>query len=264
VPASILKNEAYVGKTDLFKVDPTKIVVREGWNPRTVFNIEDIKSSIQEHGFFSWRPLLVKERNGVLELLAGERRLRAVLSLLEEGVPITSVPVTLENNGADADLLINTLLENQGEPLSPIDEAHALQRLQNYGWEVKQIAQKMGKSVGYVYGHLKLLEAGQELQEAVHQGEVGVVEAVEAIREGKKQGKEVTPEELVAAKDHKAAVNKTRKYEKAQQASALHDLLCAAQDVVDVFNENGGTLSFCIGVLGKALNQYDALHPEVN
>ncbi len=264
MPASILKIEGYVGKTDLFKVDPQAISVCEGWNPRTQFDITDLVASIREHGFFQWKPLLVKERGSGLELIDGERRLRAVLQLIEEGVEISAVPVMLEKNGSAPDLIVSSIIANQGESLSPLDEAHAFLRLQNFGWDSKKIAQKIGKSLAHVYGRLKLLEAGQELQEAVHQGEVGVVEAVEAIREGKKQGKEVTPEELAAAKEHKAAVNKTRKYVKGQQVSALHDLLCAAQDVVDVFNENGGTLSFTIGALVKALNQYDALHPGDN
>src|SRR5712691_907048 len=152
MPASILKHEGYVGKTDLFKVDPRTISVCEGWNPRTHFDITDLVASIREHGFFQWKPLLVKERGSGLELVDGERRLRAVLKLIEEGVDILSIPVVLHKNGSAADLLVSSLIANQGEPLSPIDEAQALQRLQNFGWEVKQIAQKISKSAGHVYG----------------------------------------------------------------------------------------------------------------
>lgn len=180
--SSMSKTDAYVGKTDLFKVDPRKIVIETGWNPRTNFEIDDLKSSIQINGFYIDKPLLLNRRGAELILVDGERRLRAVRALIEEGEPIVAVPAVLEISQDPAVLLARALAANQNnQPLEPEEEAGAFQRLQAYGWTVNAIAAQVGRSVSYVYARLKLLEASPDVQAARRDGSITTSDAVRVV-----------------------------------------------------------------------------------
>ncbi len=254
MPSALRGNPALVGRGDLFKVDPTLIAVRDGWNPRTVFEIEDLKNSIREHGVLT--PLRVRLSGETVELVDGERRLRATLALIEEGTPIASVPALMEKAGSDADLLVTALITNQGEQLSPIDEAHALQRFIAWGWDVKKIVGQIGKSQSHVYGRLKLLEGSQEVQEALQSGEVTVTEALEVVRE------ETQTPKKAAAKKEKTAAQAEKTAKKAHKESVLFDLVAAVEDTV-MARENAKHLSDALDILEKALKAYDALTEDI-
>ena len=185
--------EGYAGSTDLFKIDPRTIVTREGWNPRSVAslvsNLEDLKASIKENGFYSDKPVVLYRRGAALELLSGHRRLRAVLELIDEGVPIVSIYAVLDQSGDEGERFGHALAANQhGVPLEPLDEAHAFQRLSGYGWEPKRIAAKIGRSLSYVYGRLKLLEATSDVLHAVEQKEITQTDAVRVVERANKDG----------------------------------------------------------------------------
>jgi ParB/RepB/Spo0J family partition protein len=248
MPSALRGNSALVGRGDLFKVDPRQIVVRDGWNPRTVFEIEDLKNSIREHGVKT--PVRVRLNDEVVELVDGERRLRAVMELIAEGNPIESVLALMEKAGSDADLLVTALITNQGEQLSPIDEAHALQRFIAWGWDVKKIAVQIGKSQSHVYGRLKLLEGSQEIQEALHKGKVTVTEALETVRE------ETQTPKKAAAKKEKTEAQIEKAKQKAHREAVLFDLVGAVEDVI-LNRENSKHLSDALDILEKALKNYD-------
>src|SRR5258706_12170843 len=94
MPSALRGNPALLGRSDLFKVDPKQIVVRDGWNPRTQFDISDLKDSIREHGVLV--PLRVRINGDTVELVDGERRAPATLALIEAGYAVLSVPAILE------------------------------------------------------------------------------------------------------------------------------------------------------------------------
>lgn len=73
-----------------------------------------------------------------------------------------------------------SLIENlQRHELDPVEEARALKRLiSEFGYSYRQLADRLGKSVGYVDSRLKLL-ARPDLEKAVQQLDVGVAEARE-------------------------------------------------------------------------------------
>src|SRR5258708_6046936 len=116
MPVSRVRDlSAVVGRADLLKVDPRQILIRDGFNPRTTFVLDELASSIREHGVLV--PIRVrKNEHQQLELVDGERRLRATLMLIAQGVEILSVPAMLEQHrSSDADLLVSALVTNQGE-----------------------------------------------------------------------------------------------------------------------------------------------------
>lgn len=188
--SSMKKVEGYVGSTDLFKVDPRKIVIRDGWNPRTVVtDLEDLKASIRDNGFYPDKALLVYRRGTDVELISGHRRLQAVLALIEEGVPIVAVPAVLDQMGDEGERLARALSANEnGVPLEPLDAAKAFQRLTGYGWEPKRIASKVGRSLSFVYGRLKLLEATADVLDAAARGEITQTDIVRTVERANQNG----------------------------------------------------------------------------
>ena len=97
--------------------------------PRQVFDTEEmdnLKSSISRSGIL--QPLTVRELDdGMFELIAGERRLRAA-----EAIGLESVPVYIISVEADIEMMEFALVENvQRVDLNPIEEAQGYQRLIN-------------------------------------------------------------------------------------------------------------------------------------
>ena len=136
------------------------------FQPRRIFNqeqIDELAASIRERGLV--QPLVVRRVNGHFELIAGERRLRAVASLGHKEVKVVVLEAT------DQEVAEITLIENlQREDLSPLEEAEQY-RLLKTRFHMKQevIAQHVGKSRAVVANTMRLLDlcpAVRELLEA--------------------------------------------------------------------------------------------------
>lgn len=197
---------AVVTRTDLWNINPRFIHIKEGWNPRTTFDIDDLKASIREHGVLM--PLRVQKIGDGLLLIDGERRLRSVLALIAEGVDIRSVPAIVETSQNDVELLARALVANLGEPLSPLDEAHAFQRLVAYGLTQAQIAAKVGRSQSHISSRLTLLQATPLLLQQVTSQEISPTEAVRVIKQAEKDG--VPQLEVLTARKQEGIPQKRR------------------------------------------------------
>ena len=243
--SSMKKVEGYVGSTDLFKIDPRKIVIREGWNPRNVNNygdLEDLKNSIRHNGFYPDQPVLLYRRGGELELISGHRRLQAVLELLEEGVPIVAIPAVLDQSGDEGVRFARALAANQnGVPLAPMDEARAFNVLIGYGWEPARIAKHIGRSLSYVYGRLKLLEAATDVLDAVERKEITQTDAVRVVEQANRAG--VSQE---------AALAQTIEKRIAAKKAPLSVVKAAAWSAEDMAAEDERTMQRLLNTYGVA------------
>ena len=134
--------------------------------PRRVFDpvgLQELADSIRQYGIL--QPLTVRKLSDGLELVAGERRLRAArLAGLRE-VPCIFVSVDEAQSGMLA------LVENlQRRDLDYIEEAQGLARLmEQYGLSQEQAAQRVGKSQSAVANKLRLLKHPPEVLEALRE-----------------------------------------------------------------------------------------------
>lgn len=135
--------------------------------PRRVFDpdgLQELAASIKTYGIL--QPLTVRRTASGLELIAGERRLRAAkLAGLKE-VPCIFVTADEIESGMLA------LVENlQRRDLDYIEEAEGLARLMRlYGLSQEQAAQKVGKSQSAVANKLRLLKHPPQVLEALRKG----------------------------------------------------------------------------------------------
>ena len=123
--------------------------------PRRVFSqasISALADSIRRFGLLS--PLLVRRTGGgKYELIAGERRLRALRELRADSVDALVLP-----DGAQ-DVALMALVENlHREPLGYFDEAEAYRAwMDAHGLSQEALAEKLGKSPSAVANKLRLL-----------------------------------------------------------------------------------------------------------
>jgi ParB/RepB/Spo0J family partition protein len=173
---------------EIFSVNPDLIQVVGGWNDRTDFTGEDeLVASIKEVGVR--KPLMVKKtKDGTLELIDGERRLRATMRARAEGAGIKSVPVIVANKTvSELDLYMDSVTANAGKPLSPTEQANSFKRLVAWGVSVREIAARACVSKTHVRNRLELSTAIPAVKAAVDSKEITVQAAQEIAKnsEGK-------------------------------------------------------------------------------
>lgn len=141
------------------------------FQPRRHFDeqqIEELAASIREHGLI--QPLIVRKVNGSFELIAGERRLRAITSLGHSTVKVVIHEAT------DQEVAELALIENlQRADLTPLEEAEQYRLLQErFGMKQETIAQHVGKSRAVVANMVRLLELAPEVRDLLNQQQITV------------------------------------------------------------------------------------------
>ncbi len=160
-----------VADTDRVIVANVKDIKASPFQPRRHFDdelIAELAASIKESGLL--QPLVVRKVNGMFELIAGERRLRAVSSLGH-----TTVKVVV-HEASDQEVAELALIENlQRADLTPLEEAEQYRLLQEkFGMKQETIAQHVGKSRAVVANMVRLLELAPEVRELLTQQQITV------------------------------------------------------------------------------------------
>lgn len=144
---------------------PISDIVPNRYQPRTVFNeekIAELAQTIHTHGII--QPIVVREyESGKYEIIAGERRFRALQRLGWETAPV------IVKNFNDTETASVALIENlQREELSPIEEAIAYGKLlELHSLTQEALAQRLGIGQSTVANKLRLLKLPQEVQDAL-------------------------------------------------------------------------------------------------
>ena len=157
------------------------------YQPRLTFSEEksqELARSIREQGVI--QPVLVRMvDNDRYELIAGERRLRAVKSL-----GLTEIPAIVRRV-ADADVLEMSIIENiQREELNALEEAKAYRRLaQEFGHTQDLIANRVGKDKTSISNLLRLLNLPEKIQDYLANNLIsfGHAKALLSIHDDKRQ-----------------------------------------------------------------------------
>ncbi len=163
------------GRSDLYRLDPKIIQIKEGWNsreandPQNASHVAELAASIREVGVK--KPLVCYMENEIVYVTDGHCRLQAVMHLIEEGVEIKTVPVMVEDRHAnEADRIFSQIVHNAGKPLTQLEQAKVFKRLVDLGWAQKDIALKAGISGGRVSQLLELLILPVILQKYIIEG----------------------------------------------------------------------------------------------
>ena len=150
------------------EIDIDRIVPNPS-QPRLKFDetrLEELAMSIRENGIL--QPVLVRPHENGYQLIAGERRLSAAqrAGLLKVPAIIRDVP--------DDRLLELALVENiQREPLNPMEEAQAYQRLIDVTSQTQeQLSERLGKDRSTIANSLRLLKLPSAIKLLVADGQL--------------------------------------------------------------------------------------------
>lgn len=145
------------------RIQPSPYQPRRRFDPE---RIAELAVSIRQQGLL--QPILVRPLGDRFELIAGERRLRAVRSLGLREIP------ALIRRYTDEQALEAALIENlQREDISVVEEAQAYRRLlEEFGYAQSQIAQQTGKSRAAISNTLRILQLPQSVLELLDAGEL--------------------------------------------------------------------------------------------
>ncbi len=145
---------------------PVASIRRNPYQPRVTFDeesIAELAQSIRQVGLI--QPLVVRKApDGAYELVAGERRLRAVKSLGME-----SVTCIVEQGMEDESSAMMALIENlQREDLHYLEEAQCYNTLlSTYNLTQEELAARLGKSQSSIANKLRLLRLPEEVKSAM-------------------------------------------------------------------------------------------------
>lgn len=161
---------AMASDQDQIQEIPLKQIIPNTYQPRRQFDdvqLNELAQSIQVNGLL--QPIIVRLNDDQkYEIIAGERRFRAVELLNLEKIPAIVRDYSNQESAALA------LIENlQREDLNPIEEAQAYQQLEQMEQlPQKDLARKLGKSQSYVANKLRLLKLAQPVQQAIITGTI--------------------------------------------------------------------------------------------
>lgn len=149
----------------LERVRPSPFQPRKEFSPEA---LQELADSIQSQGII--QPLIVRERGGFFELIAGERRWRAAQLLGLKEIP------AIVREADDASVLELALIENlQRENLNPLEEALGYSQLiEQFHLRQEDVAGKVGKSRAVVANSLRLLKLPPEIQNYLRDERVSV------------------------------------------------------------------------------------------
>jgi len=144
-----------VQRVPLSRIRPSALQPRKEFAPEA---LQELADSIREQGIV--QPLIVRERGGFYELIAGERRWRAAQLLNLPDVPVIS------READDRSVLELALIENlQRENLNALEEALGYAQLADqFQLTQEEIAVKVGKSRAAVANATRLLKLPPSIQ----------------------------------------------------------------------------------------------------
>ncbi len=142
----------------LSKIEPDRNQPRKNFGED---ELNDLAESIKTHGIF--QPLLVREKDGSYEIVAGERRWRAAKIAGLKEVPVI-VREYDEKERAEIQLIENL----QRESLNPIEEAQAYKRLMSdYNLKQDELAESIGKNRTTITNSMRLLNLDERVQNMI-------------------------------------------------------------------------------------------------
>lgn len=154
---------------DVIFVDPRTLRVRENYNCRENFDLDELVESIKENGILNDITVTKKVKDGKTFYLIvdGERRYRACMRAIEEGADITRIRAQVIPDMDESELLIQQVVRNQGKPFNEYEYGHLCYKLKQRGMSLSEIGKRLGKNAGHISYMLQTLEYPERLRELV-------------------------------------------------------------------------------------------------
>ncbi|MDP4547849.1 MAG: ParB/RepB/Spo0J family partition protein [Marinobacter sp.] len=232
---------------------PVDLIQRGRYQPRRDMDpaaLQELADSIRQQGVM--QPVVVRAiEDGRYELIAGERRWRAT-QLAE----LDSIPAIIREVPDEAAIAM-ALIENiQRENLNPIEEAFALQRLQDeFGLTQAQVAEAVGKSRTTITNLLRLIGLTEDVRTMLEHGDLEMGHGRAMLTLPPEQQMQVARQVVaksLSVRQTEALVRRLQQEspeEKGEEKQALDPNIRALQD--DLSERLGARVSIAHGKRGK-------------
>jgi ParB family chromosome partitioning protein len=214
------------------------VIVPNPLQPRRTFTdgeLHELAESIRANGLL--QPLVVRPSPTVpdrFELVAGERRFRAVSQLGWEDVPV------LVREASDETLLVLALVENlQREALNPLEEAEGYKALADkFSMTQADIARAVGKDRSTVANFLRLLNLPPSVRKLLEAGSLSMGHARallavdDSVRAGDLARRAVAEGWTVREVERRAGDNATGTTRKKRAARPKEPIVLALEDAL--------------------------------
>lgn len=178
--------EQGVGKGNMFQIHPSQVQEKEGFNPRnyddpeTIAHIRQLADAYKAGAHVP--PITVQVIDGIVYVVEGHCRRRAMLLAISEGTDLGLQPVhEFKGDAFEADVFVVT--SQNGKKLAPTELAQMYYRMSNRGKTEAEIAQSVGKTVPHVSQHLALHRMPMEIKQLIDSKVVSMTLAMETFND---------------------------------------------------------------------------------
>lgn len=228
------KDELGITLNKTFMVPVDHILIESGFNVRDL-DQEHIDAMAQSYTEGRMMPaIVVRTTKDGFKVIDGHHRLSAAKIA---GVHRLECK---EFAGTEAEQVAFMVSSSQGRNLKPIERSHAYRRMLGLGMTKDEISKAVSRSRADVDNHLLMLEAGDDVIQAIKLGEVA---ATEVQREMRKSGADAQDKIMVAVKKARDTGGKAklRSFTKKHQErvmeilSGMDELSHELQELVDLY-----------------------------
>lgn len=216
-------------------VEPNKDQPRKDFDKE---KLDELADSISKHGVI--QPIIVTKKDGIYQIVAGERRWRA-----SKQAGLSKIPAIIRNYD-ETKIMEVALIENlQREDLNPIEEALGYKSLiETFSLTQDRISERVGKSRSAIANSLRLLNLPEKVRALLEKGEISVGHA-KVILSLTNKNEQIQIAELIAEK--KLSVRETENLikskgkEKKPNAKISSEVKLAIKDMENAFSKYLGT-----------------------
>lgn len=201
----------------IYKCPPENLTVREELNGRQDKpDVEGLIADILKHGQI--QPVVVRNDGGDAVLVAGFSRWRAISEINLRGLTEKPMLIKCTNiNAKEQGAFVYNISENRmRNETTPIDDAHNIQKLFNWTWDEKDVAQvyfptakseaEIAKAVKWVRERVDLIRLTPEAEQAMKDGRLSesAANAIAKLTAAQQKAKlKAKPQGKITAKDIK-------------------------------------------------------------
>ncbi len=147
----------------LIDVEPNRNQARKIFDQDS---LQELAESIKQYGII--QPIVVTEKEGFYEIIAGERRWRAA-----KIAGLTEIPAIIRVNDEKKNKEISLIENVQREDLNPVDKAEGIKALmQDYSLTQEEIAKILGKSRSGIANSIRILNLCPDVLDLVRKGKL--------------------------------------------------------------------------------------------
>ena len=200
-------NSSQVVELKIIDVEPNKDQPRKEFDKE---KLDELADSISKHGVI--QPILVVKKDGIYQIVAGERRWRA-----SKQAGLKKIPAIVRDYD-QIKIMEVALIENlQREDLNPVEEALGYKSLmESFSLTQDKISDRVGKSRSAIANSLRLLNLPDEILKMLERGDISTGHAKVILSVSNKDDQIQIAEMII---EKKMSVRETENYIKSKSKS---------------------------------------------